>query len=312
MVDVVRQIGVTGGPALAVLVVAFSVASLVFRMVLDMDLNRYKSKLQTEVEDHKNRLNKELESHKSELQTEIENHKSELNKHLESHKSGLRKDDEREARIRDEALKWANPILGSVRQLRYRLGNILDNEGWVALEPGFTQDDWSMTYEYFMSSTLYAFATYFHWVERLEAAMSFELFETQEEKDRLLGAIAAVSRALGSYPPNFECDGEDAQVFRYQQQAIGEALILRSSGDSTSARCMNHDEFLRALTQGDSLETRLSPLRSLIEEVNPGSGCRWQRLEEVRKHLLELEGVCASLLDVSREEASPSQDGPSN
>ena len=101
--------------------------------------------------------------------------------------------------IRSEIVKWANPILGAVRDVRSRLGNILDDKAYPALqkEPRTPiPEGWSIEYDYCMPSTLYRFCRYFYGVKRFQGALSFELFRSQAEMDALPQRLQAVRQML--------------------------------------------------------------------------------------------------------------------
>jgi hypothetical protein len=112
---------------------------------------------------------------------------------------------EKKERIRQEVIRWANPILGAVKQLEGRLKNILEEDGYLALSKSYEQfvnPSWSISYEYFINSTLFLFGQYFAWVQMLQEELSFELFQTQQDKDDFLVAIAEVAKSLARFPPN--------------------------------------------------------------------------------------------------------------
>lgn len=200
----------------------------------------------------------------------------------------------REERLRNEVLRWANPILGAVSDLRARLSNILRRQAYPALSrnPATAVDtNWSITYDYFMPSTLFLFAQYFYWVRRLQVEISFELFETQADKDLFMNRLRNVGDALGKWPLHDECDGTDRQVFALQQRGIGEAMMVRADG----GRCVGFDEFMDSW-EDTPLVSHLSPLRALLEDVMPGATCRWRRLESIDKALEDLETHCRDIL----------------
>src|SRR5262245_58028294 len=138
--------------------------------------------------------------------------------------AAFRRRERRQERIRDEVLRWANPILGAVRGLESRLDNILDDYLYLALdreadEARPVDRDWAIGYQYAMESTLFLFAEYFAWIQLLQERLSFELFESQETKDRFFDAIWDVSKSLSNYPSdNVFGNGWDAQVFALQQR----------------------------------------------------------------------------------------------
>ena len=200
----------------------------------------------------------------------------------------------RNERIRGEIVRWANPILGAVRDLRSRLVNILRDDAQLALQKQPRHPvpaGWSISYEYFMPSTLYLFCHYFYWVKRFQAELNFELFRSQADMDALLARLQAVRHHLGTWPMEPKCSGKDAQVFALQQRAMGEALTVRSELE----RAMGYDEFM-AQWEKQPLALHLSPLRALLEDLDNDGACRWKRLEAVLKALEELEGYCGSVL----------------
>jgi len=195
-------------------------------------------------------------------------------------------------RIRAEIVKWANPIFGAVSSLEGRLENIINNHGYLALKPGFAQPGWSVTHDYFMQSTLFAFSEYFCWVRMLEERMSFEMFRSQEQKNAVFRAFAEVAAALRSFPPPFDCDGDDAQVFIFQQRAIGE-MMMREIGGRPA--CLPYHEFEMKFQEVE-VAARIAPLKSLLENLSPQSDCRWKRVSLTLTKLHDLGLVCRELL----------------
>ena len=205
----------------------------------------------------------------------------------------------REERIRREIIRWANPILGAVKDLEGRLINILERDGYLALSEEYKEQvnpNWSISYTYFMCSTLYLFGQYFSWIRMFQEELNFELFQSHRHKDEIFKDLENVGRSLGEFPPeNYECSGKDAQVFRLQQRSIGELLIIRE-GDHR--RCMSYPEFLQKLSD-HQFNQHLEPLRSILKDLDPQDDqddCRWKRLEATRRALTELKDSCEELL----------------
>jgi hypothetical protein len=215
---------------------------------------------------------------------------------------------DRESRIRQEILRWANPILAAVEDLSQRLKNILQRAGYPALDPKWNPKsipNWAISHDYFMNSSLYLFAIYFAQTRQLRRELSFEFFSTQQEKDRLFDAIDKVATSLSSYPyqPIMGCSGRDAQVFRLQQRSLGELLIRPGTGvDNYSGHSaiVTYPEFLQCMKEGGDFATHFDPLKKLLEGVRPGDNCRWMRLEQTYQALQELDAVCRELLDLRR------------
>ena len=211
-----------------------------------------------------------------------------------------RRSEQKEERIRQEVLRWANPILGSVKGLRLRLDNILDDDLYLALDPKGKRwpldANWAIDRDYALESTLFVFAEYFAWVQLLHERMSFELFETQATKDEFLDAIWKVSGTLSRWPdPRVGGGGQDTQVFVLQQRAIGELLIVRE-GDTP--RVLGYPDFL-ARKDKPPFKEMLAPLEALLLRLEKGTK-RWQRLANTRAALVELEARCNVLLGRDR------------
>jgi hypothetical protein len=226
----------------------------------------------------------------------------------------LRQREARKERLREEVLRWANPILNAVLGLRSRLGNILEDKLCLALSSGSAgaerpvNPDWAVSYEYVMPSTLFLFAEYFAWVQLLRERVSLELFESQESRDQFLQATWDVTSELGDWgkagaktadpeedsPPA----GPDTQVFALQQRAIGELVIDR---DHDPPRIITYRAFLDSLETDARVASLFQPLRALVEDIEPGTK-RWRRLEATLAALGALETECRRVLRVNSRE----------
>lgn len=205
----------------------------------------------------------------------------------------LEQEKDKDERIRGEILRWANPILGAVEDLRARLDNILRQYGFVALNPEYEETaQWSISFDYFIHSTLYLFGAFFAYAEALRDELSFELFRDQEEKTELLRALASVGTALSIFPPPYECTGGDRQVFRLEQRSIG-SMVLR---EDDRTRCISYPDFQDRLSDEKFMRT-FAPLRKLLECAEPRSNdCRWKRLEAVDVALAQVDAACRKVL----------------
>jgi hypothetical protein len=218
-------------------------------------------------------------------------------------KSELENRIKKQERIRQEIIRWSNPILASVQELKGRLNNIVD-EGYLVLSKDYERQinsSWSISYDYFMNSTLYLFGQYFCWTRMLEEELNFELFESQIEKDNFFFAMRKVSKSLSTFPPSYSCSGRDVQIFRLQQRVIGELLVTVDSKDRRVV--ISYADFLKRLEDNsdDSFKQHFFPLQNLLEDINPESGCRWKRLLSARQALKELELQCTDLLKVVKK-----------
>lgn len=201
----------------------------------------------------------------------------------------------KEERMRAERYAWQNSVYESVRSLSRRLGNILTDDGHVALAPGAVLDpQWSMTHEYFLESTMFLFAQYFCCVQLIRDDLSFELFASIEERDRFFSAFDRVSNALGTFPrSDATTDAVDRQVFRLEQREIGETLIV--SDKRRGRRCMRFATFRDSFSAGQ-LDDVLLPLRRFLVGLEKEKDIRFRRLEDVKAGLEQVEQACVVAL----------------
>ncbi len=235
-------------------------------------------------------LKADLEHLKAELRNESSRLKAEHQQQLETTAAA---DD----RLRKEVVRWANPILNAVNDLDYRLRNILELEGYVALDPATASSDpqWSMTYDYFLDSTLYLFAQYFCQIHLLRQELSFEVFGTHEKKVAFAEPILAVEKSIGDYSASFKFDGtgNDRQVFRFRQRAIGELL---TNPVAKAPSCIAFPTYL--IKKADSqFVAAFDPLQKFVDKLKPGER-RWARLLCTCEALGELRSECEKLLSL--------------
>ena len=232
-------------------------------------------------------------------------------KEVAEHKAALDEREGEKQRIREEVLRWTNPVLDAVDALESRLKNILESGLDQALHKGRknrpVHQDWAVSYDYVLPTTLYLFANYFAWIRLLQERLSVELFESEQVRKRFVEAMWRVSKALSDWsPPEFRGGGRDTQVFALQQRAIGEAVIRRGT---EGARPMTVPEFLSAYDSKDeqTFKAILEPLRELVEDLDRGSK-RWARLSLTLSQLHAFGEECRALLKLrgSGPDGSPS------
>ncbi|MBC7803954.1 MAG: hypothetical protein H7Y16_08790 [Candidatus Parcubacteria bacterium] len=268
---------------------------------------------------------RDLETHKVALQRDADLQRAEIDRRAkeqlqqQQHQLSLLQQDaqtrnrtqaEQAERTRQEIERWANPILGAVRELRARLENILENAGYPALSrsgAGGIHPDWSIDFDYFMSSTVFLFCQYFCWERLLQERLTFDLFGEGASKDRFLAQLRNVRQPLSMWPLETSSDlaGGDAQVFGLQQRAFGEALIEQSGAE---VRCMRAADFFDRWND-PAFRARFAPLEKLLEEVTPAS-VRGERLKRTRDALVALEEECVTVL--SPRPASPGSPAAGN
>jgi len=210
----------------------------------------------------------------------------------------LNREDARIDRIREELFRWSNPILGSVKALSKRLENVLNHEGHLGLSPNCKDQvnpNWSITYDYFMSSTVYLFCQYFCYLELLRENLRFEIFQDHAEKDLFFDKSREVEKALSSFPhkalDSLPHEG-DMQVFSLQQRMLGEIVTVR---DRDVDRCMKYSEFLVTWKEAES-NVAFTPLVEFLRGLNDTNERRWRRLELMKAALDDLYKECERLI----------------
>jgi len=159
------------------------------------------------------------------------------------------------------------------------------------LAQGYSDPNWSITYEYFLPSTVYVFSQYFCWVQMLKQELSFEMFRSEGEMQKFFVKAEEVSSKLGDCPPVYDGNGKDAQVFRLQQRAIGELLATRR-GDRRA--CRTYSSFASKWSNPAYREL-FDPVIHLIDALRQQDR-RWKRLEAGYAALLKLEKECGRIL----------------
>lgn len=223
--DMVQVVGVSAALLAFVGFLARSLIQALFSRDLKTLEIRMKYDADRKLEEMKRQWSREAGAQLEMLKDQLQRQRDGLERQYEAGRG-------RNERLRTEILRWSNPILAAVTDLHARLANILKDQGHDALrqqpDTAPVRAGWSISYGYFMPSTLFLFAQYFYWVHRLKAEISFELFETQDEKDQFLAHVHAVGKALGDWPlTGFAHDVGDRQVFTLQQRGIAEAVTGR-------------------------------------------------------------------------------------
>jgi hypothetical protein len=259
----------------------------------DLTLARKKAEFDQNLTEFQSILKRNSDAELARLQTRID-------REMAQFQSEMGERNAHADRIRQEVVRWSNPILGAVEALRSRLKNIVLNDGWKALsrENATSIDpDWAITHDYFLESTVYLFCQYFCWVRLLQESLSFEFFRNHADKDSFFEKVRAVSEDLSNFPlpnPGAAAPGGDYQVFNLQQRGLGEALIV---GQPDKPDCMRYAEFLRKWSDV-GFARQMAPMTSFVEGLNKNRARRWERLVRMMNHLEALGQECQRLLNL--------------
>lgn len=308
-------ISVIGG-AVALVAAAAWLAKMLIQHWLNEDIETHRSSLRKDVESHKSQMQQNvamtLQEAKYEFENELVLRKGEIDVFRDELKNWNESESEREKRLRGQAMKWANPILSAIRDLKSRIDEILLHQGFWALSSSSSgaPHGWSANYNYYMVSTLYYFAQYFCWTRMLQQKISAELFVSNSDLDDFQKLMTRVSNSLERFPFTDELEEttgnesqeidskaipKDIQLFSLQQRAIGESLIL---DDENGERIMSYKEFVDNWVNQDNIKFRrhMDPLESFLKEIKPEDDLRWSRLFEMAQQLEDFETTCASVL----------------
>lgn len=275
----------------AVVAVAAFLGRSIFQWMTGRDLQAHKEQLAQERE-------KALERMRDEARRALAEQSAQAERSLEALKTRLGQAAKREDHIHDELRRWANPILGAVKDLAGRLRNILEDGAFVGLAPDTSLDrGWSLSHPYFLHSTVYLFAQYFCWTRLLREELSFHLFESDEEKDAFFETQLEAARCLSSWPLPTGAPGraQDAQVFLLQQRQMGEALIVDGAAGPA---CMRYADFEARWEADDTFRKPFEPLCAFLVQVSPETEARWWRLERMEEKLRRVQDACRRILDL--------------
>jgi hypothetical protein len=220
--------------------------------------------------------------------------------------AGITQDNAQKDRVRNEIVRWSNPILTAVYELQDRLRNIQDKreKGYLALSKDAKDKldpNWSMSYEYFLSSSVFLFSRYFCTVGLLEESLSVELFRKHEIKDAFFAKIYDVEDTLSLFPNDDKLSSItntwDRQVFGLQQRGVGGALVLSTNGNS---RCMRYSEFVEKWKE-PAFQKAMEPITNFLDGLGPDTR-PWMRLTLMAAALEKLCTECRRRLSLEEKD----------
>jgi hypothetical protein len=145
MVDWNAVITMIGSTTVVVGILSF-LAQTIIKHFLNRDIETHKADLKRDTD-------RELANMKARADAALLEQKADFDRQMEALKSELATKAARVERLRQEVIRWANPILGSVMSLQRRLDVVLNEEGYLALSPmveGNINRNWSATYQYYL------------------------------------------------------------------------------------------------------------------------------------------------------------------
>jgi len=244
------------------------------------------------------RFDESLEKLKAQQDRELEAFKGLLAENAQVHAEARAATRERDARVRAVLAQVAPATLDAINALSARLDNILRQELYNALQPGFTRvAGWSMTHAYARDSTQFAFARFFAARVRLCAFLGDEEFKQDGQREAFVGKLYAATKPLSDWPfaPSSPADStDDAQLFFQDQDAIGAMLIDRAD---KAIRTLDYAEFLLKAHDSKQVELgrALANLDAVLRAARPNS-VAWRRLEALQRNFEDLRMACTEVL----------------
>jgi hypothetical protein len=203
----------------------------------------------------------------------LETFRTDATRDLEELKARLQETAEEKRRKRDAEVvlaRYREPLTAAAYDLQSRLHNILEDR---FLETYATSENERQ--EEAIASTLFRFAQYFAWAEILRQDIHSWRF-TKDADTRAVGAqLAEVQEAFLS-----DLDNPDFMVWRDEQRAIGELMIVQEGDTKT---CLGYARFVQ-LYGGDLAHW----LGRLDRSLRKGAGPKDERLSSVQLGLLAL------------------------
>jgi hypothetical protein len=271
---------------------------------LSKDLEDYKRGLALEVDDHKARLlfenSRALDQAKFEFEQQLIYQRGEVDIFKDGRRFVAESEKQRNERLRSQVQRWAVPIRSAISDLGRRLEDITENASYRMLDPEHSNvQGWSARYDYFMPSTLYYFAQYFCWTRLLQHQLAHEVFRSTSEMSGFFDLMHSTSDSISRFPfarsSGLDPAHTDHQVFKLQQRAIGELLVVQSGSGENIA---SYREFVDRWVNADDVvfKRHIAPLETFLRGIAPTGDLRWNRIQELISRLQAFDNACEKVL----------------
>ena len=202
--------------------------------------------------------------------------------------------------------KYKEPIALSALELFNRLSSIcnqypsdlLDSSLLAPIQEGQALDSEDKLHfkRYMLISTVYRLCAFLGWIELYRQDMTFFDVDSGSNKRRVDRAIYAIRSDLADARLNMASDREtwrDALLFREDQRAIGESMIISVGGVRT---VMGYAEFcdLFPSNADTSREKWLRTASTFLLDLKPHKDFREARMHYLIIHLVDLVNVVSS------------------
>jgi hypothetical protein len=191
---------------------------------------------------------------------------------------------ERMDKAEDLAARFREPLLQAIFNLETRIYNIVEL-GFLQKFLGDSATDDERAYA--IDNTLYVLAQYFCWVEILRRESQYVDPRNSQLNRRVAHEVEEV-RDLFADSSNIA--SRSFRIFRGEQRALGELLLVPSSGVSIPAprwECLGYAAFVESLSD-QSTERWWRRLRCDIEQVPARDATELRRLQLVHGGLIDI------------------------
>jgi hypothetical protein len=175
--------------------------------------------------------------------------------------------------------RYREPLLLSAHSLQSRIFNVIrDDYLPVYLRCGDEEQE-----RYARRFTVYSLAEYLCWVEIIRRDLRFLDLGAEEENREFTRRILAVTNTFSS----MEGDESHFRLFRGQQRALGELMMVRTPG-SVQHECLTYPEFDRRIDSDEQFGRWFQRLLNDVDVIAEASIDRNERLVRTQWALIDL------------------------
>ena len=179
----------------------------------------------------------------------------------------------------DAMARYRDPLLWAAFELRRRTYGIAENDQLRrSLESGGR--DW----EYAQNNTMFVVAQYLCWVEILRRGIRFLDLGDDARNRRLVQLIHAITGSFAS----MKFTDTTLRLYRGDQRAIGESMILPAGPRGEDYDCMGYAAFTRRLANDPEFAAWFEPLRTGLAELARADSARTDRLVALHNQISDL------------------------
>lgn len=205
-----------------------------------------------------------------------------FNYYLNRRSKRLDEEHQRQEEAEKLAARYAKPLLLAAWELEGRLKDLLQEEPRyrMALKPTWQPpDDWPVTHEYYLISTVYTIGQFLAWADILKKEETFLPLSKKGANQKFQEYLEGCRRALSGSriaPGPF--------IPSPQQRAIGEQMSEKAGKDKM-LRCINYSTFVSNYRKNEEFHSWFAPVEALILNIELEDDPRIKRIAAVTTQL---------------------------